>query len=216
LILSRRGLAAVFAWAALVGGLFGLPCPVAMADDATAALVAKPVAFPDMALGSDKAPITIYEYSSLTCPHCAAFAQNVFPMLRSKYIDTGKVRFISREFPLDVKAAAAALLARCIAKDDASKFFDVTMMMFRQQEELAAHTTETLTAIGGKFGMDQAAVEACVKDDASLDKLQSDQTFAYDQLKVGATPTFFINGEMAKGAMSFEEMEAKLTPLLKK
>jgi protein-disulfide isomerase len=90
------------------------------------------------------------------------------------------------------------------------------MMMFQQQEELAAHTTETLTAIGGKFGMDQAAVEACVKDDASLDKLQSDQTFAYDQLKVGATPTFFINGEMAKGAMSFEEMEAKLTPLLKK
>ncbi|HTV68535.1 MAG TPA: thioredoxin domain-containing protein [Rhizobiaceae bacterium] len=216
MILSRRGLAAVFVLAALVGGLFGLRCPVAMADDATAALVAKPVAFPDMAIGSDKAPITIYEYSSLTCPHCAAFAQNVFPMLRSKYIDTGKVRFVSREFPLDLKAAAAALLARCIAKDDASKFFDVTMMMFQQQEELAAHTTETLTAIGGKFGMKEADVEACVKNDASLDKLQSDQTFAYDQLKVGATPTFFINGEMSKGAMSFEEMEAKLDPLLKK
>jgi protein-disulfide isomerase len=216
LILSRRGLAAVFVLAALVGGPFCLPCPVAMADDATAALVTKPVAFPDMALGSDKAPITIYEYSSLTCPHCAAFAQNVFPMLRSKYIDTGKVRFVSREFPLDLKAAAAALLARCIAKDDASKFFDVTMMMFQQQEELAANTTETLTAIGGKFGMKEADVEACEKDDAALDKLRSDQTFAYDQLKVEATPTFFINGEMSKGAMSFEEMEAKLTPLLKK
>jgi protein-disulfide isomerase len=216
LILSRRGVAAVFAFAVLVGGFAGLPCPAAMADEAAAALVAKPVAFPDMGLGPDKAPITIVEYSSLTCPHCAAFAQNVFPMLKSKYIDTGKVRFVSREFPLDVKAAAGALLARCAAKGDASKFFDATMMIFQQQEQLVTHTTETLTAIGGKFDMNEAAVEACVKDDASLDKLQSDQNFAYQQLKVEATPTFFINGEMTKGAMAFEELEAKLDPLLKK
>jgi protein-disulfide isomerase len=216
LILSRRGVIVVFALAALVGGFAGLSCPVAMADEATAALVAKPVAFPDMALGADKAPVTIVEYSSLSCPHCAAFAQNVFPMLRSKYIDTGKVRFVSREFPLDVKAAAASLLTRCIAKGDASKFFDATMMVFQQQEELIAHTTETLTAIGGKFDMNAAAVEACVKDDAALDKLQSDQNFAYKELKVEATPTFFINGEMTKGAMAFEELEAKLEPLLKK
>jgi protein-disulfide isomerase len=216
LILSRRGLAAVFALAALVGGFAGLPCPVALADEATAALVAKPVAFPDMALGSDKAPITMVEYSSLSCPHCAAFAQNVFPMLRSKYIDTGKVRFVSREFPLDVTAAAGSLLARCIANGDASKFFDATMMIFQQQQGLVTHTTDTLSAIGGKFGMTEAAVEACVKDDASLDKLQSDQNFAYKQLKVEATPTFFINGEMSKGSMSFEELEATLEPLLKK
>ena len=216
MILSRRGVAAVFAFAVFAGGFAGLLCPAAMADDAAAALVAKPVAFPDMGLGPDKAPITIVEYSSLTCPHCAAFAQNVFPMLKSKYIDTGKVRFVSREFPLDVKAAAGALLARCAAKGDASKFFDATMMIFQQQEALVTHTTETLTAIGGKFDMNEAAVEACVKDDSSLDKLQSDQNFAYQQLKVEATPTFFINGEMTKGAMAFEELEAKLDPLLKK
>jgi protein-disulfide isomerase len=191
------------------------PSGAIAAENEIAALVAKPVALPDMVLGSLTAPITIVEYSSLTCPHCAAFAENVLPMLQSKYIDTGKVRFVSREFPLDVKAAAASMLARCAAKGDASKFFDVTMMLFRQQQDLVEHTTDTLTAIGSRFGMNQQDVEGCVKDDAALDKLQSDQTFAYGTLKVEATPTFFINGEKVKGSMSFEELEAKLTPLLK-
>ena len=195
-------------------GAFAL-VPVPAAENGTATLVAKPVSFPDMALGSTTAPVTIVEYSSLTCPHCAAFAENVLPMLQSKYIDAGKVRFVSREFPLDIKAAAASMLARCAANGDAPKYFDAIMMLFKQQQGLVEHTTETLTAIGAKFGMDQAAVESCVKSDASLDKLQADQNFAYQQLKVEATPTFFINGEMAKGAMSFEELEAKLAPLLK-
>ncbi len=186
----------------------------AAANDMTA-LVARPVALPDMVIGSATAPITIVEYSSLTCSHCAAFAENVFPMLQSKYIDAGKVRFVSREFPLEVKAAAASMLARCAANGDPSKFFDATTMLFRQQQELIERTTETLTVIGGKFGMDQAAVETCIKDDATLDKLQADQNFAYRELNVDATPTFFINGEQLKGSMSFEELEAKLAPLLK-
>jgi len=186
----------------------------AAANDMTA-LVARPVALPDMVIGSATAPITIVEYSSLTCSHCAAFAENVFPMLQSKYIDAGKVRFVSREFPLEVKAAAASMLARCAANGDPSKFFDATTMLFRQQQELIVRTTETLTVIGGKFGMDQAAVETCIKDDATLDKLQADQNFAYRELNVDVTPTFFINGEQLKGSISFEELEAKLAPLLK-
>lgn len=180
-----------------------------------AALLNKPVALSDMTLGSAKAPITIVEYSSLTCSHCAAFAENVFLMLQSKYIDAGKVRFVSREFPLEVKAAAASMLARCAANGDPSKFFDATTMLFRQQQDLIERTTETLTVVGSKFGMNQAAVESCIKDDATLDKLQVDQNFAYRELKVDATPTFFINGEQIKGSMSFEELEAKLAPLLK-
>lgn len=204
-------------FAALVSSVFAtfVASAVPAAENATAALLAKPVSLPDMALGSATAPITIVEYSSLTCPHCAAFAENVFPMLQSKYIDSGKVRFVSREFPLDVKAAAAALLARCAANGDAPKFFEVTMMLFREQQALVERTTETLTSIGAKFGMDKGAVESCVKSDASLDKLQADQNFAHNKLKVAATPTFFINGQMVKGAMSFEELEAKLAPLLK-
>lgn len=211
-MILRRAALAAFVFAAL--DLF-VVLPVAAAENDTAALVAKPVSFPDMALGPATAPVTIVEYSSLTCPHCAAFAENVFPMLQSKYIDAGKVRFVSREFPLDIKAAAASMLARCAANGDAPKFFEATTMLFKQQQELVDHTTETLTSIGAKFGMDQGAVETCVKSDATLDKLQADQNFAYQQLKVEATPTFFINGEMVKGAMSFEELEAKLAPLLK-
>ena len=192
------------------------PAPEATKDDHDiAALLAKPVGLPDMAIGPATAPVTVIEYSSLTCPHCAAFAENVFPMLQTKYIDTGKVRFVSREFPLDVKAAAASILARCIAKDDAPRFFEVTMMMFHRQQEMVEHTTDTLTDIGGKYGMSQQDVESCVKNDTSLDKLQADQNFAYRELKVEATPTFFINGDKVKGSMSFEEFEAKLAPMLK-
>ncbi len=196
-------------------GTISLPSP-ALADSALAVLVARPVSLPDMALGSANAPVTIVEYSSLTCPHCADFAENVFPMLRSKYIDTGKMRFISREFPLEIKAAGASMLARCAANGDAQKYFDATAMLFKQQQALVEHTTDTLKEVGGKFGMSEEAVEACVKDNALLDKLKADQDFAYDKLKVDATPTFFVNGERVKGSMSFEEFEKKLAPLLKR
>lgn len=188
----------------------------ANAQGPTAVLVAKPVSLPDMVLGSAKAPVTIVEYSSLTCPHCAAFEQNVFPMLRSKYIDTGKVRFVSREFPLDIKAASASMLTRCVAGGDPQKYFDVLDRLFKRQEALLDQTLETLNEVGKQFGMDEAAVAACEKDQAQLDKLSADQKFAFEQLKVDATPYFFINGERVRGAMSFEEFEAKLRPLLKR
>ena len=123
MIAIRRGFAAALSLAGLVA--FVAPLSLiggARAQSATAALLAKPMSLPDMALGPAKAPVTIVEYASMTCPHCAAFEQNVFPMLKSKYIDTGKVRFVFREFPLDIKAAAASMLARCVAGDDAGKF----------------------------------------------------------------------------------------------
>jgi protein-disulfide isomerase len=114
--LSLAGLAAFVAFTPL--HLVG----AARAQNAAAALVAKPASLPDMALGSVTASVTIVEYASMSCPHCAAFEENVFPMLRSRYIDTGKVHFVFREFPLDIKAAVASMLARCIAGDDAGNF----------------------------------------------------------------------------------------------
>jgi protein-disulfide isomerase len=186
-----------------------------MAQSATAALVAKPVSLPDMALGPAKAPVTITEYASMTCPHCAAFGENVFPMLRSKYIDTGKVRFVFREFPIDIKAAAASMLARCMANDDAGKFFGAIDTLFKQQDRLMADTKDTLKLIGKQGGLSEQAVETCAKDQTLLDKLSADQKFAYEVLKVDATPTFFINGERLKGAMSFEELDEKIKSLLK-
>jgi len=188
----------------------------AKAQSAMEALVAKPVALPDMTLGSAKASVTITEYASMSCPHCAAFEQNVFPMIRSKYIDTGKVRYVFREFPLDIKAAAVSMVARCMAGDDAEKFFGAIDIMFKQQDQLMTDTQESLKRIGGQAGMSGDAVEACVKNQAMLDKLSADEQFANETLKVDATPTFFINGEMSKGAMSFEEMEQKIKAALKK
>jgi protein-disulfide isomerase len=136
-------------------------------------------------------------------------------MLKSKYIDTGKVRFVFREFPLDINAAAASMLARCIANDDAGKYFGAIDLLFKQQDQLMTQTKETLERIGKQAGLSDQAVEACVKDQALLDKLSADAKFANEALKVDATPTFFINGEMLKGAMSFEELDKKIKSLLK-
>src|ERR1700709_1780938 len=96
-----------------------------------AADVAKPVSLPDMALGPADASVTITEFASMTCPHCANFTETVFPKIKSEYIDTGKIRFIFREFPLDIKAAAGSMLSRCIANGDTPKYFAVTNMLFR-------------------------------------------------------------------------------------
>ena len=178
--------------------------------------VAKPVSLPDMALGPADASVTITEYASMTCPHCAAFNEAVFPKIKSAYIDTGKVRYVFREFPLDIKAAAGSMLSRCIAKDDSGKYFAVTDMLFKQQNDwVTKNTTETLTRIGKQAGLSQQAVEACLKDQALLDKIAADQKFASDVLKVNSTPTFFVNGEMIKGETSFEEFDKKIKPLLK-
>ena len=189
---------------------------IAEAMAQSASDVAKPVSLPDMALGPANAPVTITEYASMTCPHCAAFSENVFPKIKSEYIDSGKVRYVFREFPLDIKAAAGSMLARCIAKDDAGKYFAVIDMLFKQQNDWAMkNTAETLTRIGKQAGLSQEAVEACLKDQALLDKIAADQKFANEVLKVNSTPTFFINGEMVKGETSFEEFSKKITPLLK-
>ena len=194
-----------------------LPCTTsAQAQSASAAAVAKPVSLPDIAIGSPKAPVTITEYASMSCPHCAAFGENVFPMLRSKYIDTGKVRFVFREFPLDIKAAAASMLARCIAKDDAEKYLGAVEILFKRQDRLLDQTKDTLILLGKLNGMSEQEVEACGKDQALLDKIAADQRYALDALKVDSTPTFFVNGERLKGAMSFEELEEKLKPYLKR
>ena len=217
MIVFRRALATALSLVGLAALVAFAPVHLAgeaTAQSATAALVAQPVSLPDMALGPAKAPVTVTEYASMTCPHCAAFGENVFPMLRSKYIDTGKVRFVFREFPIDIKAAAASMLARCIANDDAGKFFGAIDTLFKQQDRLMADTKDTLKLIGKQGGLSEQAVETCAKDQRLLDKLSADQKFAYEVLKVDATPTFFINGERLKGAMSFEELDEKIKSLL--
>src|SRR3954465_4983917 len=188
----------------------------ALAQGATAADVAKPMSLPDMAIGAKDAPVTITEYASMTCPHCAAFNEKVFPQIKSEYIDTNKIRYVFREFPLDIKAAAGSMLARCIANDEAGRYFAVIDMLFRQQNEwVLKNTTETLTRIGKQAGLSQQQVEDCLKDQALLDKIAADQKYANEVLKVNSTPTFFLNGEMMKGETSFDEFSKRINSLLK-
>jgi protein-disulfide isomerase len=217
LIITRRA----FTTALSLTGLAALAgfSPLRLIAEAiaqSASDVAKPQSLPDMALGPANASVTVTEYASMTCPHCAAFNENVFPKIKSEYIDTGKVRYVFREFPLDIKAAAGSMLGRCIAKDDAGKYFAVIDMLFKQQNDwVLKNTTETLTRIGKQAGLSQQAVEACLKDQALLDKIAADQKYASEVLKVDSTPTFFINGEKIKGETSFEELSKRINPLLK-
>jgi len=181
-----------------------------------AADVAKPVSLPDMAIGPADASVTITEFASMTCPHCAAFNAEVFPKIKAAYVDTGKVRYVFREFPLDIKAAAGSMLARCIAKDDAPKYFAVIDLLFKSQNDwVMKNTTETLTRIGKQAGLSQQQVEDCLKDQALLDKIAADQKYASEVLKVNSTPTFFINGDVIKGETSFDEFDKKIKSLLK-
>jgi protein-disulfide isomerase len=217
LIITRRAFTALLSLTGLAA-LAGFS-PLRLIADAMAqgaSDVAKPVSLPDMALGPANASVTITEYASMTCPHCAAFNEAVFPKIKSEYIDTGKVRYVFREFPLDIKAAAGSMLARCIAKDDSGKYFAVTDMLFKQQNDWAGkNTTETLTRIGKQAGLSQQQVEDCLKDQALLDKIAADQKYASEVLKVNSTPTFFVNGEMIKGETSFDEFDKKIKSLLK-
>jgi protein-disulfide isomerase len=108
------------------------------------------------------------------------------------------------------------MLARCIAKDDAGKYFAAIDLLFRQQNEwVLKNTADTLSRIGRQAGLSQTQVEDCLKDQALLDKIAADQKYAADVLKVNSTPTFFINGEMLKGETSFEEFDKRLKALIK-
>jgi protein-disulfide isomerase len=182
----------------------------ASADDVT-----KPQSLPDMALGPADAKVAIVEYGAPTCPHCAKFNKDVFPKIKSEYVDTGKVRYVFRNFPLNIKDLACEMLARNIAKDDGAKYFAVVDIMFRQQDQLVEKTGDTLKLIGRQAGLSVQAVEDCLKDQAMQDKIAAVQKYAEDVLKVDGTPTFFVNGQVIVGETSFEEFDQRIKSLLK-
>ncbi|AEV36103.1 DSBA oxidoreductase [Pseudovibrio sp. FO-BEG1] len=155
-------------------------------------------------IGSPDAPVTIIEYASLTCGHCANFHNTTYKELKKKYIDTGKVRFIFREFPLDTVAAAGFMLARCAPED---KYFDIMTLMFEQQRNWA-FTNDPYSALlnmGKQIGFTEDAVKACLTNQEILDGVTKVRDYGSEKLGVDSTPTFFINGEKVSGALSIEE-----------
>ena len=180
--------------------------------DVNMAELLKPGALPDKQLGKDDAKVTIVEYASMTCPHCAHFAATTFPELKTKYIDTGKARYILREFPFDPSAEAGFMLARC-SKDN---YFPMVDVLFKQQANWVGvnNTKDALLQISKLAGFTQESFEACLTDQKLLDDVRSVQKRGANEFKVDSTPTFFINGKTYKGAMSIEEMSAIIDPLL--
>jgi len=167
----------------------------------------------DVVLGSDKAPVTVIEYASMTCPHCAHFSTTTFPELKQRYIDTGKVRFIFREFPLDALAAAGFLLARCAGKD---RYMAVVETLFAKQPEwIVQQPVEPLKTIAKQFGFTEDSFKACLANQKVLDDIQAVRDRGAQKLGVNSTPTFFINGKKMSGDLSIETMAKEIDPYLK-
>lgn len=176
----------------------------------------QPGALPDMVLGDDKAPVTVVEYASMTCSHCAAFHEKTFPEIKKRYIETGKVRFIFREFPLDTLAAAAFMLARCSGETDKDKYFALVDTLFKQQRQWAVEKPiPPLLAISKQAGFTEKTFDACLANQKVLDGIESVRQRATTKFKVQSTPTFFINGALYPGALSVDEMSKLIDGQLK-
>ncbi len=188
----------------------------AMADSVPEIELMKPDALPDMSMGNDKASVTVIEYASMTCPHCAHFQETTFPELKKRYIDTGKVRYIFREFPLDALAAAAFMLARCAGEKDSSRYFALIDTMFRQQRTWAIERPiPPMMAIAKQAGFSEQSFNACLANQKMLDGIESIRQRAVDKFRVQSTPTFFINGTAYPGALEIDEFSKLIDAQLK-
>jgi protein-disulfide isomerase len=174
----------------------------------------KPGALPDQVEGQANAPVTIVEYASMTCSHCAAFHTGTYAAMKARYIDTGKVRYILREFPLDPLAAGAFMLARCAGD---GKYYPMVDALFTQQKDWAfvQNPIPNLLKIAKNFGFTDQSFEQCLSNQKMLDGIEETRQRAAQKFGVNSTPTFFINGKMHRGAMTIEELEKEIQPFLK-
>ena len=174
----------------------------------------KPGELPELALGSSDAKVVIVEYASMTCGHCANFHTKVFPELKEKYIDTGKVRFILREFPLENLAAAASMLARCAGGE---KTFSLVGVLFERQAEwvIRGNPVPRLFEIAKQAGFTQESFDKCLTDQKLLEQISAVRTRANEKFGVNSTPTFFINGKRLSGGSTIGDFDQAIEPLLK-
>jgi protein-disulfide isomerase len=174
------------------------------------AMLIAPGPLPDIIVGSADAPYTIVEYASMTCPHCAEFQTDVFPELKTKYIDTGKARYMLREFPLDNLAAAAFMLARCSGDD---RYYPIVDALFETQETWAAPGTDAkdkLLQIARQAGISKDQFDQCLANKDLFGKIVKTREIAHEKFQVDSTPTFFVNGKRLKGAHKLEDFQTAL------
>ena len=164
----------------------------------------------DMTMGSPKAKVTMIEYASVACPHCARWNDEVFPAFKAKYIDTGRVRYVAREALTGDPAIAAAgfLTARCAGKD---KYFQVVDAIYRAQAQMetGGQPHAVLQTIALSAGLSDAQFEACIRDETALKALEARWDRYVNEAKISGTPTFVINGKVYdKGEMPLPQLEA--------
>jgi protein-disulfide isomerase len=193
--------------------LLGLASAMCTETPSTAELI-QPGPLGEEVQGNADAAITVIEYASLTCTHCARFAVNVYPALKSRYVDTGKVRYIMREAPTDSLALAAAALTRCAGDD---KYFALVDVLFRTQAEWAfvQNPVEALSRIARQAGFTKQGFEAALADQQVFDGIVWVARRAQERFCVDGTPTFFINGTIHHGEMTVDQLDKLLQPLLK-
>ena len=168
----------------------------------------------DHVLGNKNAPITIFEYASLTCPHCAAFASDTLPKLQKNWIDTGKAKLVYRDFPLDQSAVVAATVAQCFPPE---RYFPFIETLFQTQREWAQRsedaTKKALAPIARLGGMSQAQFDACANNQKLSDAVLNSRLVAQNRYGIDSTPTFFVNGTKVIGDVPYDEfvkyLEAK-------
>jgi protein-disulfide isomerase len=207
------GGAAALGAAASLTGLSGRAAAQANSSFPLEAMVAEQ-ALPDVWQGSKDAPITMIEYASMTCPHCATFHAQTYPALKSQYIDTGKVRFTLREFPFDPLATAGFMLARCSGPDKREAMIS---LLFAQQKNWAFSDRpfQNLSSLVRQTGMSQETFESCLKDQTLYDNVNKVRDEGAKKFGVDATPTFFINGRRVSGDTSITELAKHFAPFLK-
>ena len=185
------------------------PVPGAPKVDPDAAALMEAGPLEDIMIGSDDAPNTIVEYASMTCSHCARFHNDVFPELKEKYLDTGKARYVLREFPLDGLAVAAFMLARCAGND---RYYPMVGGMFETQETWAVpgeDGKQKLSLIAKQAGFSQEKFDECLADKELFEKIVEVRRRGNEEFGVDSTPSFFINGKRMKG-MELKHFEAAI------
>lgn len=172
-------------------------------------------ALSDMVMGRPDAPVTVIEYASMTCPHCAEFHQESLPGLKSEYIDTGKVRFIYRDFPLDGVALRAAMIARCVGPD---RFFAFADVIYRQQKTWARppEPLKGLEQIARLGGMSSNQVKACIENKTVETYVIESRMQGEREFKVSGTPTLVVNGKVHRGVETLAKLKEIIDPLLAK
>jgi protein-disulfide isomerase len=203
--LNRRLLLASVATASLVPQAFGQET----AKPDPAKLNAAP-AIGEMAQGAETAKVTVIEYASASCPHCANFFKDVYVPLKKDYIDTGKVRFILREFPHNDLGLAAFMLARCAPKE---KYFPMVDIFFEKQQDWMADPVNKLKDIYKQAGLTDADFDACLKNETVAKGILEVKTKG-EELGVDSIPTIYVNGERYEGARTYDEFKKKIDPLL--